>query len=236
MIRVLLQTSDFIVVDKPSGMLVHPSRIAADTYRSLQQDLRDQLDRWVYPVHRLDRGCSGAIVFAFSPETATQLGALFQKREIEKRYWAVVRGHSPDTQVIDTPLKKYDAFGNVSDAEPQEALTRIKTLGRTEIPIPIGKFPAARYSLIEAKIETGRQHQIRRHLQRISHPLIGDTKYGEGIHNRLWREQFGLHRLLLFSRSLQFEWRGQTVRVTCPLPDVVREVFTRWAWPVDMLE
>lgn len=188
-------------------------------------ELRDQLGGWVYPVHRLDRSASGAIIFAKSAEAAAELSGLFSKREVRKTYWAVVRGWASDNGTIDTPLQRHDAKGKPIDGEaPQPAVTHYKRIGRLELPIPLGAHTTARYSLVEVEIETGRLHQIRRHFQKISYPLIGDTVRGDGAHNRLWRDRFGLHRLMLFSRRLSFIWKNQTIDVECPIPDEARPI------------
>jgi len=148
--------------------------------------LRDQLGRRVWPLHRLDRGASGVLAFAFSAEVAAIYGPAFADGRCEKRYLALVRGHPPAAAVIDHPIPAKP------DGPRVPAVTAIRLLGVWE-----------RYALVEAVPRTGRLHQIRRHLKHIACPLIGDVNYGKGEHNRLFRERFGLHRLALHALSLR---------------------------------
>jgi tRNA pseudouridine65 synthase len=78
-------------------------------------------------------------------------------------------------------------------------------LAQVELPVAVDRYPASRYSWVEVRPQTGRRHQIRQHFKHIGHPLIGDTSYGKGSHNRFFRERYGLERLLLMARSLRFE-------------------------------
>ncbi len=190
--------------------------------------LRDQLGQWVYPVHRLDRATSGVLVFGLSSEAAQRLAQLFKERQVRKCYWAVVRGFIHSRGVIDYPLREE------KHKPPASARTRYRRLGKVELPIPVGKFPTARYSLAEIIPETGRRNQIRKHFAHLSHPVIGDVSYGDGRHNRLFREQFNLHRLLLFALSLNFEhpFSHEQIFIEAPLPPEVIDLFNRFAWPL----
>jgi tRNA pseudouridine65 synthase len=82
-------------------------------------------------------------------------------------------------------------------AEAQPALTRYRRLALAELPCRVDRYPTSRYALVELEPETGRRHQLRRHLKHIAHPIIGDATYGKGRHNRLFQTLFGSHRLLL---------------------------------------
>jgi tRNA pseudouridine65 synthase len=175
----------FVVVDKPSGVVVH--RGLSNDAEDLMRAVRDRMGVWVYPVHRLDRGTSGAIVMALDVETARALGKAFEEGRVEKRYLALTRGH-PKDGVIDHPVPRGE------DGPKVHAVTRIKCLAT-----------AGRYALVEAIPLTGRMHQIRRHLKHASCPIIGDVKYGKGEHNRLFRERYGLHRLALHAAELAFD-------------------------------
>ena len=86
---------------------------------------------------------------------------------------------------------------------------------KTPAGAPLGTFE--RYSLLEVIPRTGRLHQIRRHLKHISHPLIGDVRYGKGEHNRLFRERFGLHRLAL--HAVELELARPAIRLVAPVPE-----------------
>ena len=226
-LSILYRDEHFVAIDKPAGMLVHRTWIADGGEYALQR-LRNQLRRRVYPVHRLDRPTSGVLVFALDPEAAARLCALFEAREVDKRYLAVTRGFLEPEGVIDYPLREEP------DKPEQAAITRYRRLATVELPIPVGRYPCARYSLAEICPETGRMHQIRKHFHHIFHPLIGDTTHGEGRHNRLFREHFGVARLLLLAQRLYFRhpYTGAELRIEAPLPDEWQQLHRRFGWPV----
>jgi len=194
-------------IHKPAGMLVHRSLIDRHETRFAMQWLRDRLRRRVYICHRLDKPTSGVLLFALAPEIARRMGAQFATRGVEKRYLAVVRGHLEDGR-IDYPLvERPDAYADAladPDKPAQPAVTDYRCLARCELPYPVGRYATARYSLLEVTPRTGRKHQIRRHFKHIFHPLIGDTSYGDGRHNQLFRDRFACGRLLLTAVGLTF--------------------------------
>jgi tRNA pseudouridine65 synthase len=188
-----------VVVAKPSGVATH--RGWDDSDDALLQRVRDAVGVWVYPVHRLDRGASGAVLFALDKDAARAFSEVWG--EADKRYLAITRGHPPEHVVIDHAIPK--APGEARIAAVTE-IWRRETFGR--------------YALVEARPHTGRLHQIRRHLKHIACPLIGDVRYGKGEHNRLWREKVNLHRLALHSISLRVPHPdGGELAVECPLAD-----------------
>ncbi len=127
---------------------------------------------------------------------------------VQKEYLAVVRGYTKDIDTINYPLKvlldKKSDRDRRNIQETQEAITIYERLATVELPYPISKYPAARYSLVKLLPKTGRKHQLRRHLKHIFHPIVGDTKYGRGEHNKLFREKFNSHRLLLHASKIEF--------------------------------
>ncbi|RFF27605.1 MULTISPECIES: pseudouridine synthase [unclassified Wenzhouxiangella] len=208
---ILFRDDWLCAIAKPPGILVHRSNIATDR-EFVMQNLRDQLGKRVWPVHRLDRATSGVLLFALDPETARRLGQAFVDRHVDKRYLAVVRGWTDEAGTIDHPVARHER------AEAREARTHYRRLATCELPVPVGGFETARYSLVEARPETGRRHQIRRHFKHISHHLIGDTTYGDGRHNRLFREHLHCHRMLLHASRLEFDHpREGRLEVTAPL-------------------
>jgi tRNA pseudouridine65 synthase len=210
-----------IAIDKPAGLLVHRSPIDHHETRNAMQWLRDRIGQWVYPLHRLDKATSGLLLFALDTDTARQMGACFEAHRVHKRYLAVVRGFAPET-TLDHPLRDIAAFKSERCEQPVEraAITHFRLLQRFELPHPDGRFPSSRYSLVEACPKTGRKHQIRRHLKHLSHPIIGDVRYGKGPHNRLFREHFDSLRLLLAATDIEFVHpvTGQLISIHCP-PD-----------------
>ena len=193
-LHILYRDDGLIAIDKPSGLLVHRSDIDRRETRFAVQLLRDQIGRRVYPAHRLDRGTSGMLLFAYDGETASKLGAQFESRAVEKTYLAVVRGHPPESGVIDHPLARrpddYEHLPANASLAAQPALTRYRRLAVTELPYAVDRYPTSRYALVELNPETGRRHQLRRHLKHLAHPIIGDSTYGKGRHNRLFQEVF----------------------------------------------
>jgi tRNA pseudouridine65 synthase len=202
-LRILMRDECLVVVDKPSGLAVHrgwaPERDVAMTRT------RDAIGAHVYPVHRLDRGTSGVLVFALSPDIAAALSQSFATGAVLKTYLALVRSTPPEHGLIDHPLPAGE--GRDEPRVPaRTAFVRREVLGR--------------YSLVEAHPETGRLHQIRRHLKHIGCPIIGDVRYGKGEHNRFFREHFDLHRMFLHALRIRFPHpaTGETLDIEAPLP------------------
>jgi tRNA pseudouridine65 synthase len=199
-IEILYHDADAVAVNKPSGLAVHRGWADDDAYAMTL--VRDLMGQWVYPVHRLDRGASGVLLFGLSPEAARVLCQQFEKHEVEKRYLALVRGAPPEAVVIDHGLRPDN-----SDV-PQAAVTEVRRLSQF-----------GRYAWVEARPHSGRLHQIRRHLKHISCPIIGDVRYGKGEHNRLFREHYALHRLALHAAGLRARApSGKQLELTAPLP------------------
>ena len=195
--NILYQDEQYVAIHKPTGLFAHPSEMNPKE-TSAMIELRNQLGRWVYPVHRLDRATSGIMLFAVNSEAAREASFLFTNHQVEKTYHAVVRGFLDGEGFIDHPLKK-EGHGDL-----QEAQTSYRLMAQVELPIPNKRFPNSRYTLVEAKPKTGRMHQIRRHFVHLRHPIVGDTTYGDGTHNKIFREHFQLNRLLLFAIQMKF--------------------------------
>lgn len=194
---ILHRDAAIVVVDKPAGLLVHRTGLDAGERWFAVQLLRDQLGgQHVFPVHRLDKGTSGVLVFALSSADAAGLARQFASQSVAKTYQAVVRGWPPDEGNTDHPLTH-------ESKDPQPARTRFRTLERIAVPFRADRYPESRYALVEVFPETGRTHQIRRHMKHLGHPLVGDTTHGVGTHNRLWRTQFQCQRLLLACTDLR---------------------------------
>ncbi len=160
MLEILFQDKDIVAINKPHGLLVHRSPIAADASEFAIQILRDQIGQMVHPVHRLDRKTSGVLLFALNKEAERALQVKFDQKQIYKSYLAVLRGFVADEGTIDYPLKNEKEV-------IQEAVTHFKTLEKSEIPLVFGKHATSRYSLVLAEPETGRFHQLRKHFAHI---------------------------------------------------------------------
>lgn len=201
MFPILYRDEHLVAIHKPAGLLVHRTPIDARERRAALQVLRRQLGRRVYPVHRLDKGASGVLLFALSREVGQEFNALFARRQVQKTYVAVVRGHPPECGEIDYPLADprdaLDRRRATGVSSAREAVTRFRRLAAGELPHRVDRYPSSRYALVQLEPLTGRRHQLRRHLKHISHPIIGDATYGKSRHNRLFRDLFGCRRLLL---------------------------------------
>jgi tRNA pseudouridine65 synthase len=213
----LLYVDEHVVVaDKPSGLLVHRGWDNDDDVAMFR--VRDTIGAHVYPIHRLDRGTSGALLFARSSACAALLHAELEAHGMEKEYLALVRGHAPDGGVIDYPIPKSE------DGPRVPALTHFTC---------VAKSPIDRCSLVLARPRTGRLHQIRRHLKHINHPLVGDVAHGSGAINRHYRTTYALHRLALHAHRLSFTHpvTGQRVTVEAPMPDDLGSALDQLALP-----
>ncbi len=198
MMQVLYRDQDLLVVDKPSGLVVH--RGWADDDDTAADRVRALVGAPVFAAHRIDRGTSGVLVFALSAEV---VAALTMTRKV---YLAAVRGRPPAEGLIDHPVRR----GEERDSERVPARTWFRLVSTS---------PIARYSLVEARPETGRLHQIRRHMKHATHPILGDVRYGKREHNHLCRDQFGLRRMALHALSLTVTLRERELTFEAPLPD-----------------
>lgn len=208
MLEILYRDEHLIAIHKPANLLVHRSEIDRHETRFAIQLLRDQIGQKVWPVHRLDRGTSGVLLFALNPASLAHASQIFEREEVFKQYLAVVRGWPAERGTIDYALsRQYDDHERQPDTigPPQEAITRFERLATIELPFQVDRYPSSRYALLRLFPETGRRHQIRRHLKHIAHPIIGDSTHGKGIHNRFFAGHFGCQRMLLLCESLQLK-------------------------------
>ena len=235
-LEIIFQDDLLVAVNKPAALLVHPSLIDKRETRCAMKLLRDQLGRWVYPLHRLDKPTSGVLLFALDPQTARNLGEDFERQRVHKRYLAVVRGYTEMEGRIDYPLREqYDKMTDRltrRNKEAQPAVTDYRRLATVELPYAVDRYPSSRYSLLTVQPRTGRRHQIRRHFKHISHPLVGDTTHGKSRHNRLFRERFGSGRLLLTAVEMEFDHPsdGQPRRLVAPLDGTFTAVLGQLGW------
>lgn len=213
-------------MNKPPGLLVHRTGLDAGETRFALQLLRDQLGRNVWPVHRLDKGTSGVLLFALDAATARVLGQAFERGEgLQKTYTAVVRGWPPAQDRINHPLKRMPDDMRVERVVVQEAITDFRTLAHYALPLAYGPFAQTRCALLELTPVTGRRHQLRRHLKHIAHPIIGDATHGKGPLNREVAALAGIQRLWLHARQLQLRHpvSGQTLSIEAPASE-------EWRW------
>jgi tRNA pseudouridine65 synthase len=197
--KIIFEDEQLLVVDKPGGVVVHRTRGAPPGLPLLQQ-VRDMVGVHVFPVHRLDRGTSGLVIFGKDADTASLLGKIMMEGKVKKEYLALVRGWVDDEGMIDYPLTAGE-----NDKRMKEAQTRFRCLRRTTLDVPVGRYETARYSLVEVQPITGRWRQIRRHFAHLRHPVIGDVKHGDRHHNHFFRNEWGIMHLCLSAIRLELE-------------------------------
>jgi tRNA pseudouridine65 synthase len=225
LLDILYRDEYLIAINKPHGLLVHRSSIAADVEEFALQILRDQIGVKVNPVHRIDRKTGGILLFAFDKVTEVAMQQQFMENKVNKKYLAIIRGHTPDTELIDYPLRK-------ENGTLQDALTAYTTLNRAELDVPLGKHTTSRYSLIEVIPQTGRMHQIRKHMSHVFHPIIGDRTHGCNKQNKLFKDQWEMTTMLLHASHLNFlhPVTSQQINIDAPLHNEFRWVMQLMKW------
>jgi len=225
---ILYHDDELVAINKPHGLLVHRSPIAIDAEEFALQILRDQLNRRVYPTHRLDRKTGGVLLFALSKDTEKLMQQQFYENRVDKKYLAIVRGFTDDVGEIDYHLRK-------ENGTLQEAFTRYKTLVRAELDVPLGSHPTSRYSLLEANPQTGRMHQLRKHFSHIFHPIIGDRTHGCNKQNKLFKERWELDTMLLHASQISFihPLTKTQVHIEAPLQDEFLRIMGVMGWGVN---
>lgn len=219
LLAILHEDEELLVVNKPAGLVCHPTK--GDALSSLISRVRLHLGESARPhlINRLDRETSGVTLIAKNDEVARELRRLWENREVEKQYLAIVHGHVRDEQgLIDAPLGKDERSRVVikdcvrPDGSPSQTEFRVeRCFTRAE-----GEF-----SLLRVVPRTGRKHQIRIHIAHLGHPIVGDKLYGGDedlylalVEDRLTQEQRA--RLLLPHHALHaarisFRWRDKTM-------------------------
>lgn len=219
-VPVLLRGDNFAVVAKPPSIPCHNSRYigrARDGPRPLLQRARDTLGQYVNLVHRLDRGASGCVVVGFEKEVTAALQDALSKGQ--KTYYAIVRGEGEKYRskgwfTVDRDIK--DESGDYNSAQ-----TSFLFLQGSEQP---------RGCLVQCEPKTGRWHQLRRHLNGLSHPIIGDSTHGVSHTNREWRTYHGVpcERICLHLARIHLPETDFTPAIDCicPFPQDMREVIS----------
>jgi tRNA pseudouridine65 synthase len=218
LLPIVYQDPFLVAINKPHGLLVHRSPVAADASVFAVQILRDQLGQKVHPVHRLDRKTGGVLLFALSDEVNRAMQMQFSGGLVRKTYHALVRGFTQDYGEIDYPLRR-------DDGVTQDAVTFYQTAERTEVDVPLGKHATSRYSLVELRPQTGRMHQLRKHMAHILHPIIGDRPHGCNKQNKHFKEHFEMSTMLLHASKIEFlhPVSGQAVLISAgPQSEFIR--------------
>ncbi len=213
-------TDDFVLFDKPSGLLIHPQN--RYTPYSLVDEIKFQYGKDANITHRIDQETSGLVLAARNKITERDLKMMFQERKIQKTYLAFVHGELKESLHVKAPLlRKKDESAIVRmvvkvHSDGKESDTYIN---------PLKYYPEFDMTLIEAKPRTGRQHQIRVHLFHVKHPIVGDPIYGQSENNiirfldrEITQEErkvlSGASRLLLHAQKLEFTYNNQYYKIT----------------------
>ncbi len=217
--RVVLETSEVLVLNKPSGIAVHGGSGIRWGVIEAMRAARSDLPR-IELVHRLDRETSGCLILSKDTDALRSLHASLRERLGDKRYLALVRGHCDNgTTTVNAPLRRFSLKGGERMVEVsgdgRPATTHFRTIRAY-----------ADCSLVEASIETGRTHQIRVHAAHIGHPVAGDSKYGDEKFNRGLARR-GLRRLFLHAHSVSFDMGGRQLDVDAPLDRDLKELLDR---------
>lgn len=187
-----------MAVRKPSGLLTHASTLSRGE-DSLMRMLRDQIGHWLWPLHRLDRGSSGLVLFALEADTARSMALQFREHRLLKQYLAIVRGWPPGEFACERPLRDIDPPG-----PERSAHSRFTLLASGESDLPHGAFPRTRGSLLRCRPVSGRPHQLRRHLAGLGWPILGDRRHGDHKLARTLEDRGILGRLALVCTELRF--------------------------------
>lgn len=240
-VKVLYEDEYLLALDKPAGLLMHPSWIDRNETDTLAGRVKEyfvnkDIESKVHTVHRLDRPTSGVVLIAKSDEIACSLADQFKQGLVHKTYWAITRGFCPEELTVDHPLK--EELDKIADKdaskerEAQSAITHFKRLAIAELSVPVSRYSKSRFSLLECKPVTGRKHQIRRHLKHIRHPILCDSRYGCRHHNKLASNSLAMSSLALRAVSIEFAHpkTNKLMRIEAPLNDVWSTNLEQFGW------
>jgi tRNA pseudouridine65 synthase len=231
-IEIIFEDDILIAVNKPNNFLIHQSHYTRNIVEiTLLQKLQEQLGYPVYPLHRLDRKTSGILLLLKDKSQVSKFQELFTSNTIQKTYYAIVRGFSPASGEINSPVKEDDS------GIYKEALTIFETLAQIELPIPVNLHQTSRYSLIKLMPKTGRMHQLRKHMNKINHPIIGDPKYGDRFHNHMFEKEFGSTYLLLHAHQIEFlnPITRQKMKLVADFTENWKNLLSRFEWETILL-
>lgn len=231
-LEILFEDEHIIIVNKPNNILIHNSYYARNIKdKTLLDLLLKQYGSTFYPVHRLDRKTSGVLVLAKQKEDVSVFQALFNNNQIQKAYIGIVRGFLNAPITIDTPVKNPDT------QLYKDAFTFCEPLCTTLLNIPVHPYETSRYSLVKLKPATGRMHQLRIHMNKISHPIVGDYTYGDRFHNRMFENEFRCKNLFLHACSLHFKHplNNKNIVINATLPDDWNIIFDKFGWKISLI-
>ena len=240
-LEVIFEDEWLLVVDKPPGLLMHPSWLDRHETDTLARRVKTYLAGQnqfgkVHTVHRLDRPTSGLVIIAKTDVVARHLAEQFRAQSVQKTYWAICRGFVPEQLAVDYALtEQLDKIGDkfaTKAPQAQSAQTDFRRQGCAELALPVSRYAQSRYSWVVCSPHTGRKHQIRRHLKHIRHPILGDTKHGCRHHNKVALAELGVTSLALRAVSIGFQHpvTDRWLEVQAPLTELWRQWLVRFGW------
>lgn len=223
-LNILLESEDYVIVDKPSGV---PSQPGSGTRpgESLVEVLwewgkNNDFDFKPTIAHRLDQETSGILIAALHGDTLRELTKMIREHKIQKYYFALVKGNlQKERGTISLSLSRTNA--------PVGSKMKVIEEGKNAITHYNVKERYQGFDLVKIKLETGKMHQIRAHFSALGHPLAGDSRYGDFALNRELKKAYSLNRLFLHSSRLEFDWDGKHIVVDSPLPKPLQNVLTK---------
>ena len=219
---ILYEDADIIVINKPRGMVVHPAagNYAGTLVNALLEHCQDLsgINGEIRPgiVHRLDKDTSGVMVAAKNDRAHIALAEQIKNRTASRKYVAIVHGTIAEEQgIINAPIGRHPSDRKkmaVTFSNSKEAITRFRVMERF-----------INYTLVECKLQTGRTHQIRVHMQYIGHPVVGDPKYGPE------KKRFAISGQALHSAELSLKHpnSGEELLFTAPVPPDMADILTK---------
>ncbi len=223
LLDIIHEDDQMVVINKPPNILTHLTKISEDTI-SVLDILNRQFDRKMYPIHRLDRATTGLLIFAKDSATAEKINEQFRMKKVKKTYHAIVRGYMEKTGFIDEPL-----FSETKNVH-QEAVSEWESLEESEMPWEVSRYLTSRYSLVALFPQTGRHHQLRKHLAKLRHPIIGDRRHGDVKHNNFWRDKFGTNRLWLHASKIEIPFGEKRLQFEAEMPLDFRQMIDALGW------
>ncbi|MCB0348149.1 MAG: hypothetical protein KDD37_04900 [Bdellovibrionales bacterium] len=213
-IPVLYEDEWVCIVDKPEKMQTHSTSIDKMTH-NLVDTLKDQMNERYYPVHRLDRGTSGILMLAKNKQHVSSLQNALQNLPHKKKYVAIVRGQTGKSGIIVREME--DAYSN----KIQFSKSTYLRLEKLEAKIPNRPHPTTFFSFVELEPLTGRTHQLRRHMAKISRPIVGDMEYGDFNLNKFFRAELDDLHLYLHAETLSFwhPYLKEQMLLSAPVPN-----------------
>lgn len=226
-IPLLFEDNFIIAVNKPHNILIHKSHYARNLKGPTLLDLLlNQEGIPFYPIHRLDYKTSGLILLCKKKEFIVKFQELFHQDLIQKTYKAIVRGFAPEKMSIKSPVK------NAETLKYKDAHTELTLLNQVSLDIPVHPYPGSRYSLVELAPKTGRMHQLRIHMNKISHPIVGDYKYGDRFHNRMFENELQCENMFLHAYSVAFThpFTGEKLTINADFSRNWLGIFEKFNW------